>query len=114
MLEIIQTKLSALGSRAITVAKIQTHNYNFQMTDNKQNGIIRVKVITLGAAECGKVSVCYLHTPSISYCLLLELPYKKILRKTFRFKVHGNHWHRLWRYQVGELIMYSYDVMFYA
>ena len=72
-------------------AKIQTHNYSFQMTDSKQNGIIRVKVITLGAAECGKVSGC--NFASTSYCLLLELPYKKILRETFRFKVHGNHWH---------------------
>jgi len=30
------------------------------MTDSKQKTIIRVKVITLGAAECGKVSEYYI------------------------------------------------------
>lgn len=29
---------------------------NYEMTENKQPTIIRIKVITLGAAECGKVS----------------------------------------------------------
>ena len=81
--------------------------------DSKQKKIIRVKVITLGAAECGKVSVDYNH--SISDYLLLELSNKEILRKALCFEIHGNHWHRLRRYQVGELIIYiSYDVIFYT
>ena len=67
------------------------------MPENGGRGMLRLKIITMGAEETGKVSPAISEGASCLDVDFSELSHQAILRKEVRLQVYGHSGHRLWR-----------------